>query len=68
MSKVDEEMLETFYSRALNNANGENIKEDLRFYVTRSSYNDGDDGLAMAIKEGERRMALRILQLSGEFE
>jgi len=55
-------VLEAAYKKALSGESGMKIKEDLAFYVTRVSHTQGDS-LTTAFKEGERSMALRILQL-----
>lgn len=63
--QYNEEVIEAAYNRAISGENGEIIKDDLRFYADRISHTAGDTH-ATAYKEGERALALRILQLSGD--
>ena len=63
----EDELLSTFYTRALGSEDGKKVKEDLFFYIHRMSHTPGDT-YATAFKEGERSLALRILQLCGEIK
>ena len=63
----DDELLSTFYTRSLGSDTGRKVVEDLKYYVNRVSHTPGDP-ITTAFKEGERSLALRILQLSGELE
>ncbi|RLA02079.1 MAG: hypothetical protein DRQ42_01585 [Gammaproteobacteria bacterium] len=63
----DDIVLEAVYKRALAGENGKKIKEDLGFYAYRMSHTPGDS-LTTAFKDGERALAIRILQLSGELK
>lgn len=65
-SSSEDEMVEITYRRILGDSKAKHIINDLKFYAFRT--NKTSDALEMAYNEGQRALALRILQLSGDIE
>lgn len=61
---TEEEILEGVYKRALSSSDGDEVKADLMYFVHRPSFHDS--AFVTAHREGERALAIRILQLCGE--